>query len=115
MKTIGYKIKITVLILAMILLASCSVNIPLYSVMEPVFYKYLVPDITKAVTKYTDEKLKSSLNNKNTNEKEKEANQMKEKPVIKEKQKHYLFSFGTTEAYLASADKEENKVGEVGS
>jgi hypothetical protein len=115
MKTIGYKFKITVSIFVMILLTSCSVKVPAYSVFEPVFYKYLLPAITKTTTKYAEEKLESIINKKISNQEEKKEDQPKENPVTKKKQKLSLFSFGTTEAYLTSADKEESKTGIAGS
>jgi hypothetical protein len=115
MKTIGYKLKITVSIFAMILLTSCSVKVPAYSVFEPVFFKYLLPAITKTATKYAEEKLESTLNKKISSQEEKKADQAKEKPATKDKQKITLFSFGTTEAYLASTDNEESKAGGTGS
>jgi hypothetical protein len=115
MKTISYKLKITVSILVMILFTSCSVKVPAYSVFEPVFFKYLLPAITKTATKYAEEKLESAINRKISDQDEKKTDQSKEKIVTKEKQKLSLFSFGTTEAYLASTDKEESKAGGTGS
>jgi hypothetical protein len=91
------------------------VRVPAYSVFEPVFFKYLLPAITKTATKYAEEKLESSINKKISNQEEKKADQSKEKPATKEKQNLSLFSFGTTEAYLASADKEESKTCNAGS
>ncbi len=107
MKTIGYKLKMTISILTIVLLTSCSGNVPVYSLIETGFNNFLLPVITKTATRYVQVKLKNSVATKNITEKIKEVNQVKEKPKNSPKQRLSFFSFGTTEAFLTSSESEE--------
>lgn len=111
MKTIGYKFKLTASVFSIVMLTSCTANVPVYSLIETNVYQCLIPIITKSAKKFVGDKISSATANKSIAKEIKEVNQIEEKPESSPKHKLSFLRFGTTEAFLTSTDKNDVKNG----